>query len=135
MLLHALKAGLMASGCRVVDCGILPTPALQYIARDTFAAGVVITASHNPPEYNGVKIIEPDGTEMSDEEVIKLEERLSRDEYAFADWLGIGDEEEGHELIETYLAGILAHFPEGLGAGMTIAVDPGSGAASRASSA
>ncbi|MCG7855320.1 MAG: phosphoglucosamine mutase, partial [Methanoregulaceae archaeon] len=63
-LAGALKAGLLATGCEVTDCGILPTPALQYLVRKHFDAGAVITASHNPPEYNGVKVIEPDGTEM-----------------------------------------------------------------------
>ncbi len=129
MLVHALKAGLMAAGCDVVDCGVLPTPALQYIVRDTFAAGAMITASHNPPEYNGVKIVERDGTEMGDAEVIALEGRLVREEYALAGWRGLGAERAAPELVERYLDGILAHFPEGVGAGMTVAVDPGSGPA------
>lgn len=75
-LAKAAIAGLLSMGCDVVDCGILPTPALQYLVREHFDGGVMITASHNPPEYNGVKIIEPDGTEMGDEETIKLEEIL-----------------------------------------------------------
>ncbi len=129
MLVHALKAGLMAAGCDVVDCGVLPTPALQYIVRDTFAAGAMITASHNPPEYNGVKIVERDGTEMGDAEVIALEVKLFRDEYALSDWRGLGAERAAPELVEHYLDGILAHFPERVGAGMTVAVDPGSGPA------
>ncbi len=129
LLVHALKAGLMAGGCDVVDCGVLPTPALQYIVRDTFAAGAMITASHNPPEYNGVKIIERDGTEMGDAEVIALEGRLVREEYALAGWRGLGVEREAPELVGRYLDGILAHFPGGVGTGMTVAVDPGSGPA------
>ncbi len=129
MLVHAMKAGLLAAGCDVVDCGVLPTPALQFIVRDRFAAGAVITASHNPPEYNGVKVIEPDGTEMGDEQVIALEERLASGEFALADWRGLGEEKDGSGLVDQYLDGILAHFPPGVGRGMTIAVDPGSGAA------
>lgn len=129
VLTHALKAGLMAVGCDVVDCGVLPTPALQYIVRDTYAAGAMITASHNPPEYNGVKIVERDGTEMGDTEVIALEGRLFRDEHVLADWRGLGTEQAAPELVERYLDGILAHFPEGVGAGTTVAVDPGSGPA------
>ena len=75
-LVKALKSGLLATGCDVVDCGILPTPALQYLIMDRFDGGAMITASHNPPEYNGVKIIEADGTEMGDEETLKLEELI-----------------------------------------------------------
>ena len=89
----------------------------------------MITASHNPPEYNGVKIVERDGTEMGDAEVIALEVKLFRDEYALSDWRGLGAERAAPELVEHYLDGILAHFPEGVGAGMTVAVDPGSGPA------
>lgn len=129
ILVNALKAGLMATGCDVVDCGVLPTPALQYIVRDTFAAGAMITASHNPPEYNGVKIVERDGTEMGDAEVIALEGRLVREEYTLADWRGLGAERAAPDLVERYLDGILEHFPDGVGAGMTVAVDPGSGPA------
>lgn len=129
MLVHALKAGLMAAGCDVVDCGVLPTPALQYIVRDTFAAGAMITASHNPPEYNGVKIVERDGTEMGDAEVIALEGRLFREEYGLADWRGLGTECATPDLVNRYLDAILAHFPPGIGAGITVAVDPGSGPA------
>src|SRR5271169_1824252 len=75
-LAKAVTAGILATGCDVVDCGILPTPALQYIIKDQFAGGAMITASHNLPEYNGVKIIEPDGTEMGDEETLKLEQLI-----------------------------------------------------------
>ena len=45
-LASALKAGLLSSGCDVVDLGVLPTPALQYLVRDHFDAGAVVTASH-----------------------------------------------------------------------------------------
>lgn len=129
VLVHALKAGLMATGCDVVDCGVLPTPALQYIVRDTFSAGAMITASHNPPQYNGVKIVESDGTEMGDAEVIALEGRLVHEQYDLAGWRGLGAERAAPELVGRYLDGIIAHFPEGVGAGMTVAVDPGSGPA------
>ena len=80
-LISALKSGLLSAGCNVVDVGVLPTPALQYIVKNHFAAGAVIPASHTPPEYNGVKIIDADGTEMDDDETIKLEQILFSDSY------------------------------------------------------
>ncbi len=128
-LLHAAKAGLLATGCDVVDCGILPTPALQYLVREQFDGGVMITASHNPPEYNGVKIIEPDGTEMGDEETVKLEEILFSRSFVPAPWQQVGKETTTHDLLEHYIRAIVKAFPPDIGAGMTVAVDPGSGPA------
>lgn len=47
--MEAVKAGLLSSGCDVVDLGILPTPGVQYGVRKYYDGGVMITASHNPP--------------------------------------------------------------------------------------
>ena len=129
-LTHALKAGLLMTGCDVVDMGVLPTPALQYIIKtNRFDGGAMITASHNPPEYNGVKIIEADGTEMSDEEIILLEGRFFAEEFDVTGWDGVGSESAGPERLEEYIDAIVNHFPEGIGEGMTVVVDPGSGPA------
>jgi phosphomannomutase/phosphoglucomutase len=128
-LCKALKAGLLATGCDVDDCGILPTPALQYLVRDGYAGGAVITASHNPPEYNGVKIIEPDGTEMGDEETVRLEERIFSPEPSVATWENVGKETSVPHLLDRYVDGIIHQFPGSPGKGMTVVVDPGSGPA------
>ncbi len=57
MLQHALTCGLLAAGCEVVDVGILPTPTIQMFVGHTRArGGIAITASHNPPEYNALKL-------------------------------------------------------------------------------
>jgi phosphomannomutase / phosphoglucomutase len=128
-LKKALKAGLLATGCDVHDCGILPTPALQYLVRDGFNGGAMITASHNPPEYNGVKIIEPDGTEMGDEETIRLEELIFGPSLPVTRWDRAGHEVQVPHLVRSYIEGVLRHFPGFPGEGMTVVADPGSGPA------
>ena len=60
-LANAVKAGLMAAGCDVVDCGMLPTPALQYLVMHHFDGGAMITASHNPRNITGLKLSNPMG--------------------------------------------------------------------------
>ena len=62
MILHAVRCGLLAAGCDVIDTGILPTPTIQvYIAATKAQGGIAITASHNPPEYNALKFFNGQG--------------------------------------------------------------------------
>jgi len=130
-LVYALKAGLLMTGCDVVDMGILPTPALQYIIKidDRFAGGAMITASHNPPEYNGVKVIEADGTEMADDEIIRLEDRFFASEFDVVAWDGVGTEIAAPARLAEYIDAVVRYFPAGIGEGMTVVIDPGSGPA------
>jgi len=62
MLMHAVACGLLAAGCEVVDTGILPTPTIQmYVAATRAQGGIAVTASHNPPEYNALKLFNAQG--------------------------------------------------------------------------
>jgi phosphomannomutase len=62
MLQHAVHCGLLAAGCDVVDVGVLPTPTIQiYTAASHARGGLAITASHNPPEYNALKMFNAQG--------------------------------------------------------------------------
>src|SRR5512142_454871 len=62
MVRQAVAAGLLSSGCRIVDIGICPTPTLQFVVRALGArGGIAITASHNPPEWNALKFVGSDG--------------------------------------------------------------------------
>lgn len=81
MLKGAITAGILASGSDIVDLGVLPTPVLQYYVRThpEVTGGVVITASHNPPEYNGFKFIREDGVEVSREDERSIESMCSTD--------------------------------------------------------
>ena len=58
---QAVISGLQTSGANCRDAGVTPTPTLAYITRE-FDAGIMITASHNPPEYNGLKLLNKDGS-------------------------------------------------------------------------
>jgi len=80
MLENALEAGLVAAGVNVRLLGPMPTPAVAYLTR-TFraSAGVVISASHNPYQDNGVKFFSADGTKLSTETELKIEEYLEKD--------------------------------------------------------
>ena len=74
MLARAVIAGLNASGCDVLFAGMAPTPTLQYAVKNRKLDGaVIITASHNPPEYNGIKVVWNDGIELSREQEINIE--------------------------------------------------------------
>jgi len=128
-LVSALKAGLLAAGCDVVDCGILPTPALQFLVRRHFDAGAVVTASHNPPEYNGIKVVEPDGTEMGDEESVALEKHIFEDTSRIVSWERTGRERSAPALVEEYVDAVVRAFPPCIGEGMPVVADPGCGAA------
>lgn len=130
-LINAMKAGLMATGCNVIDCGILPTPALQYIVMDKYEAGVVITASHNPGAYNGVKVIEKDGTEMDDDASIEIEERVFSNNFFLKEWKDVGVVIPEGDLVTQYITGIVKKIPENIGEGVTVVIDPGCGAAYR----
>src|SRR5882724_1694780 len=62
MLQHAVTCGLLASGCEVIDVGLLPTPTIQmYVAAIHARGGIALTASHNPPEYNALKLFNAEG--------------------------------------------------------------------------
>ena len=72
-----LVEGLGASKFKVVDLGIIPTPAVSYLVkRENADFGIVISASHNPPEFNGIKFFSCDGLKLSDEIEGKIEKLL-----------------------------------------------------------
>lgn len=82
-----VEGALVYSGLRVYDAGITPTPALQYVIREEgFDGGVMITASHNPPEYSGVKVIGPHGIEVDRDEERIIEEYFWDEKKRIVDW-------------------------------------------------
>ena len=90
MLKDAVASSLMAAGCDVVDLGEAPTPAIQYYTREKVDFGVAITASHNPPEFNGIECIDEDGTELIRHKEEEIEEIYFSETFEQADWSEVG---------------------------------------------
>jgi phosphoglucosamine mutase len=78
MLESALSAGLTSAGVHVCLAGVIPTPAISYLIKDERAdLGIVISASHNPPEDNGIKLFDRDGMKLPEEAEKRIEAALS----------------------------------------------------------
>lgn len=74
MLGNALSSGIMSMGGNVLDAGIIPTPGVAYLVRELHAeGGIVISASHNPPEYNGIKFFDRQGFKLTEEAEAEIE--------------------------------------------------------------
>lgn len=109
MLKSAMISGLLSGGAEVVDIGLCPSPAIQYAVRsdERCNGGAIITASHNPPQFNGIKCISADGTEMGREEEIEIE-RLFFSEIPAADWRETGNFSVDEEANESYIEAVLS---------------------------
>ena len=82
-------AGLLNGGCDVTTIGMVPTPVLGYSAKD-YDLGIMITASHNPPEYNGIKLFNKNGTAFDPKQEEELEKIIENDEFNEGTWDNIG---------------------------------------------
>ena len=133
MLEAAIAAGLCSAGADVMLLGIIPTPAVAFITKDCEAdAGIVISASHNPYEHNGIKIFNGQGFKLSDELENKIEMLIDREgnlpEKQYGD-IGrvVG---RGNEYIDRYVEHIVS-LSEGKIARLKVMIDCSNGAATR----
>ena len=93
MLRHAVLAGLLAGGCKVVDIGIQPTPTCGIAVRAVKGAGgIQITASHNPAPWNGLKLFGADGAVLPAEEGRRIQERYESRKFRQVAWTELGKE-------------------------------------------
>jgi len=107
MLARAVIAGLTATGCNVLFVGMAPTPALQYAVKNHETDGaVIITASHNPPEYNGIKVVWNDGIELSREQEIEIETIFLDEKVRYVEWNNVGATRDLPGVIEDYIEAI-----------------------------
>jgi phosphomannomutase len=111
MFSRAASAGLMSAGADVIDVGIVPTPTVQLAVEHHHAgAGLILTASHNPIEWNALKLVGPDGIFLdgaAGEAVRALADRGP----ARAGWDGVGSVRQDHDAIRRHLDLVLA-LPE-----------------------
>ncbi|MCL7411174.1 MAG: phosphoglucosamine mutase [Methanosarcinaceae archaeon] len=132
MLKLAAIAGALSSGLTVIDVGIAPVPAVQYYVRDHADAGIMITASHNPREYNGIKLIAGDGSEFSREGEDEVEKIYYSKQFASANWDRTGDLRTANDANEYYIQGVIDHVDaENIrGKRLKVVADTGCGAGS-----
>lgn len=108
MIFNAVSSGIMSSGCSVVDLGILPTPGLQFYCKTRGMFGVVITASHNPPRFNGIKCIAVDGTELKREHEEEIEHIYYDRKFNLSGWENTGNLSYDNNATELYLNAIIS---------------------------
>ncbi len=124
MIEHAIIAGLLSAGSEVIKVGLVPTPTLA-LASKHYGCGVAITASHNPPMYNGIKIFK-EGRALNTKEQDKIADIIKKERFRYASWektgnIGVTDVLKEHSEV------ILRNTGK---ASLRVVVDCGCGAAS-----
>lgn len=128
----ALTAGLCGVGAKVVSAGVIPTPAIAYLVRRFgFDAGVMISASHNPFEHNGIKFFSGEGYKLKDETEEKIEAIIldKAEEVKRAVCEDIGHREEDYSLADEYIKFAMSVTDVRFD-GIKIAIDCANGSAS-----
>ena len=127
-------AGLIASGCRVVDLGVCPTPAMQLaVARSEAAAGIAITAGHSPNEWNALKVVDADGLFLNRYQGDELLDIFHQGQFANAPWDGLRKLERDDGAPERHVEAVLELLDVGAiqRRGPSVAVDCCNGACCR----
>jgi phosphomannomutase/phosphoglucomutase len=130
MFEQAAAAGLASVGCDVDRLGVTPTPAAVRYAGTESVPALVITASHNPPRYNGVKLVGSDGVELPVDALERVEDRILAEEFDVVGWDRVGATRTVDTVNESYVSDLLAAVDREAvaAADLTVALDPGNGA-------
>jgi phosphoglucosamine mutase len=132
MLSSALQAGFHAVGIDTVDVGVLPSGGISYLTATSGATmGAVVSASHNPAEDNGIKLLTARGTKLPDEVEREIEDKLRSSGFRSALGPAIGTRFQDTDALEAYVAHLLSVSRYKL-RGVSIALDCAHGAAYRA---
>lgn len=107
---RAVISGLTAAGCNVYFAGMASTPAIQFAVKNhKMDGGVIISASHNPPEYNGIKVIWSDGIETSHEQEVEIENIYFDNKVVFAPWDKLGKLHDLEGINDEYVQAVKKH--------------------------
>ncbi|MBM3313094.1 phosphoglucosamine mutase [candidate division WOR-3 bacterium] len=110
MVHAAALAGLMAVGCEVMDLGVCPTPTVVYFTRrGTVAGAIMLTASHNPEQWNGMKFISREGQFLSSEEVTAFRKLVKGKGAKYADWDALRPVKKNPNAIYAHINSILSN--------------------------
>ena len=131
MFRDAVVSALLSIGCNVHDFGLITTPGLQYMVREKgLDGGVMVTASHNTPQFNGVKMIYNDGVEIPKPLEAEIEVLVAKGGPPKCEWNEVGSV-YNHEYIDTYTDSVISHVDIRAikEAELSVALDLGNGAA------
>jgi phosphoglucosamine mutase len=124
MIEHAVISGLASSGCRVIRAGLVTTPTLSYAARN-YDCGVMITASHNPAEYVGIKLWNPDGMAFDSKQQEEIEAIIEKEDFVRVRWDRTGNITSYDTAVREHMDMILKNVGR---ASMRVVLDCGCGA-------
>jgi phosphoglucosamine mutase len=128
-LSSALTSGLLSAGINVTEFGILPTPALALLTRELgFNAGIMVTASHNPPPYNGIKLFNRDSLGFSAKQEEDVESRYRRKEFRQTGWQEYGRLTREEKAGEKYRQTLKKKVSWKVEPRLKLVIDPGNGA-------
>ncbi|MXR50214.1 phosphoglucosamine mutase [Halovenus sp. WSH3] len=129
MFADAVASGLASVGCAVDRIGVVPTPSLQAYCEREGVPGVMVTASHNPPEFNGIKLCGADGVELTRDVLEEIEGRF-HDGYETVDWRASGQSRRVDGANRAYREEVLEAVDRERieAAELTVALDPAHGA-------
>jgi phosphomannomutase/phosphoglucomutase len=108
---HIVIGGLISAGTKVYDADYIPTPALQYCVKEMgFDYGIVVTASHNPPEWVGIKVVLSDGIEAPPNVDLEIESILFESKFRRTSWFELKPVEKFEAAIDYYVKGVKKHI-------------------------
>ena len=133
LLQAAITSGLLFGGIDVIDAGVIPTAGIAWLVRRmNLAAGIVISASHNPVEQNGVKLIDAKGLKITEEVEAQIEILIRSEDFSSRELVRTkpGRIVDGRTFHELYIQGLLEEHPGNFLRGFTLIIDCSNGAAS-----